>query len=340
MSEVLRMNKEPSFQEQLMRFILSKWVSKPIHVAAELGIADLLAEGQQDVEELARRTRSDPDALYRVMRALASVGIFVESEKRRFGLNPMASLLQSGSLRSAARTFHSEWNDRAWMHLLEGVQTGQTPFEAAFGCSLIEWLENHPEEGQVLHQANSVRSAQYNRAVLECYDFSPFSTLVDVGSGYGMLLAEILGAFPQAKGVLVDRAPVLAEAKRMLETRGVSERCTFVSCDFVDQVPPGGDVYLLSNVLHDWPDERAVVILRNCRRAMRPDCRLLILEMIVPGGNQPSAAKLLDLEMLVVTGGKERTEEEFRSLLESAGFALARVIPIGQEMYVLEAFPD
>jgi hypothetical protein len=282
-------------------------------------------------------TRTQPDALYRLLRALASVGIFAEAADRRFQLTPMATLLQSGALRSTARSFNSEWNDRAWMHLLEGLRRGCTPFEEAFGRSFSDWLEANPQDAQLLRQANATRAEQYQRAVCGAYDFSRFSTLTDVGGGYGTLLKEILLANPGLQGTLADLASVLPEAKKTLEAAAIAERCTLVECDFFESVPAGSDAYLLANILHDWPDERSGLLLKNCRQAMGQGSTLLIIEMIVPPGNEPSAAKLLDLEMMVVTGGRERTEEEFRGLLESAGLSLDRVLPLGQGLFILEA---
>ena len=329
--------------DQLMRMILSKWISKPIYAAAELGIADLLARGPMSSDELARLTGTRPDALYRVLRALASVGIFAEGEddgeERCFRLTPMALLLQSGSLRSTALSFNAEWNDRAWMHLLEGLRRGCTPFEEAFGESFFDWLESNPHQAELLRQANASRADQFRRALCEAYDFSRFSTLTDLGGGSGELLQQILLANPALRGTLADLASVLPEARKTLEAAGVGERCAVVECDFFRSVPAGSDAYLLANVLHDWPDERAGLILENCRRAMAPGSALLVVEMIIPPGNEPSAAKLLDLEMLVVTGGRERSEGEFRSLLAAAELSLERVIPIGQELFILEAAP-
>ena len=326
-----------SVQDQLMRMILAKWISKPIYAAAELGLADLLAAGPMSVEQLARLTQSQPEGLYRLLRALASLGIFAEGDDRRFRLTPMASLLQDGSLRSTVLSFNSEWNDRAWIHLLEGLRRGCTPFEEAFGMSFIEWLEGNPGEARLLQQANAFRASQYRRALCEAYDFSGFSTLTDLGGGYGTLLQEILPANPTLRGTLADLASVLPEARKNLSAVGLGERCTTIECDFFRSVPSGSDAYLLANVLHDWPDERAGLILENCRRAMAPGSILLIVEMVVPPGNEPSAAKLLDLEMLVVTGGRERSEEEFRAVLSAAGLSLNRLLPIDQGLFILEA---
>lgn len=330
---------EPSLQDQLMRMILSKWISKPIYVAAELGIADLVADGPRSIGELAGATETRPEALYRLMRALASVGIFSEQEDRRFGLTPMAGLLRDDSLRAAARTFNSEWNDRAWIGLLEGVRSGANPFEAVFGCGFGRWIEANPREAAVLQRANAARAGQVRQGLRKACDFSRFASIVDLGGGYGTMLLEILSAHPRLKGAVADLPPVVAETRKRVEAAGLCGRCAVIECDLLRSVPPGGDAYLLANVLHDWPDEKAAQILENCRRAMDSGSTLLIVEMLVPPGNNPSAAKLLDLEMFVVTGGRERTEQELRSLLQDSGLSLSRLTPAGGESFVLEAVP-
>jgi hypothetical protein len=331
------MNDPSSMQDRLTRMILSKWISKPIYAAAELGIADLLARGPMRVEALARATRTQAEALYRVLRALSSVGIFAEEEDRRFRLTPMASLLQSRCLRSTALSFNAEWNDRAWMYLLEGLRSGGTPFEQAFGKSFFDWLEQNPEQARMLSQANAARVRRYRQAVCDVYDFSRFSTLTDLGGGNGSLLQEILAANQTLLGTLADLPPVLPEARKTLEASGLADRCRLVECNFFLGVPAGADAYVLANVLHDWQDEKALTILKNCRLAMNPGSTLLIIEMIVPPGNEPSAAKLLDLEMLVVTGGRERREDEFGRLLSAAGLTLKRIVPVVQGLFILEA---
>jgi hypothetical protein len=333
------MNEPSSPQDQLMRLILSKWVTKPIYVAAELGIADLLASGPMSIEELSRATATRPDGLYRLLRALASVGIFAEVEDSLFGLTPMAALLRSGAFRATACSFNAEWNDRAWMHLLKGLRRGTTPFEEAFGERFSQWLEKRPREARLLGEANAARAGAYSRALCEGYDFSGVASLVDVGGGQGGLLREILLAYPHLSATLADKPSVLAEARSALKAAGVGERVTLTACDFFLGVPSGGDLYLLANVLHDWPDEEACRILGNCREAMDRSGILLIVEMLVEPGNEPSPVKLLDLEMLVVTGGRERTRGEFEGLLQTSGFSLKRVLPIGQGVFALVAVP-
>ena len=322
---------------ELMKFIVGKWISKPLYVAAELGLADLLDQGPRSIEDLARNSGAHAPTLYRIMRALASVGIFSETEDRHFELTPMAEYLKTGLMRSMALMFNSVWNDQAWEYLLDSVKTGRTPFEKAHGRSLSQWLATHPEAAQVFNQANAVKAAQTHRAILDVYDFSGLDNLIDVGGGLGALAAEILTAHPGMTGTVFDTPAVIEEARKFIQARGLGDRCRTVAGDFFVNVQAGGDIYILSNILHDWPDEQCRTILANCRRAMKPESGLLVVEMIVPPGNEPSIAKLLDLEMLVITGGRERTEMEYHQLLEASGLEVSRIIPTPEGVCVIEA---
>lgn len=321
---------------RLMQFIVGKWISKPIYVVAELGIADMLAKCPKSIEELAQMSQSHAPSLYRVMRALASVGIFAETEDNRFELTPMATCLQTGAMRAAALTFNSDWNDKAWTYFLDGVKIGGTPFEKAHGMPFIDWLEKNPHATELLNEANAVKAVNSHRAIIDIYDFSGINKLIDVGGGYGALMAEILTAYPSLKGIVADLPSVVQGAKKMIKDRGIEDRCEAVECDFFKGIPTGSDAYLLSNILHDWSDEQCKIILKNCHKAMKPKFKLLIVEMIVPPGNEPSVAKLLDLEMLVLSGGRERTQTEFKELLKSAGFELSRIIPTKESICVIE----
>ncbi len=322
---------------QLMKYIVGKWISKPIYVAAELGIADMLAEGPKSIEELAQRSQSHAPSLYRMMRALASVGIFSETEDKWFGLTPMAECLKNGAMRSAAILFNSDWSDKAWGCFMDSVKTGDTAFEKAHGMSVSDWLKENPQAADVFNEANAAKAATSHRAIVDVYDFSGINTLTDVGGGLGTLMAEILTANPLMKGIVADIPSVIQEAGRIIQSLGLQERCETVECDFFSEIPAGSDGYLMSHILHDWSADQCQIILSNCHKAMKPESTLLIVEMIVPPGNQPSIAKLLDLEMLVTTGGRERTEEEFRTLLESSGFELSRTIATMESIWVIEA---
>ncbi len=323
-----------------MKFIVGRWISKPIYVAAELGIADLLAEGPRSIEELAQESQSHAPSLYRMMRALASVGIFSETEDKRFELTPMAEYLKTGAMRSMALMFNSDWSDKAWGYFLDSVKTGNTAFETAHGASVSDWLETNPRAAEVFDQANAIKAAGSHRTIVDVYDFSGIRTLTDVGGGLGVLMVEILTANPLMEGVVLDIPSVIEKARRIIRARGIENRCQTVECDFFKSIPSGSDAYLLSNILHDWSDEQCQTILANCHRAMRAESRLLIMEMVIPSRNEPSIAKLLDLEMLVITGGRERTEAEFKNLFESSGFRISRIIPTNESVCLIEGTKD
>jgi len=321
---------------QLMQFILGKWISKPIYVAAELGIADMLAEGPRSIEALAEMSKSHGPTLYRVLRALACVGIFAETDNMYFELTPMAECLKTGIMRSIALMFHADWHDKAWDKLLYGVQTGESPFEQAHGKPVFEWFIDHPAAAKIFNEANALKALNSHRVIVDVYDFSDIGILTDVGGGYGNLMAEILTAFPTLQGVVADLPSVAHPARTEIQARGLDTRCEIVECDFFKEIPAGSDAYLLSHVLHDWDDEHCRKILRNCHRAMKSGARLLIVESIIPEGNEFSIGKLLDLEVFVMGGGLERTQAEFKELLEACGFRLSRVVPTPESISVIE----
>ena len=321
---------------QLMQFILGKWISKPIHVIAELGIADFLVNGPESIETLAEKSESHAPTLYRVMRALAGVGIFSETSNRCFELTPMAECLRTGVMRSIALMFHADWHDKAWDHLLHGVRTGKPPFDKAHGKPVFQWFNEHPEAAKIYNEANALKAMNSHRAIVEAYDFSEINILTDVGGGYGSLMAEILMAYPSLHGVVADLSSVARIAVAEIQTRGLKKRCRVIECDFFEEIPAGSDAYLMSHILHDWDDEQCHVILNNCKRAMEPGSQLLIVEDIIPEGDAFSTGKLLDLEVFVMGGGCERTEAEFKELFEACGFKLSRIVPTRESIYVME----
>ena len=323
-------------QAQLMKFILGRWISKPIYVTAELGIADLLADGPKSIDELAQKSQSHAPSLYRVMRALASVGIFSETDENRFELTPMAECLKTGAMRSIALMFNSDWNDKAWEYFLDSVKTGDTAFEKAHGMPVSDWLENNPLAAKVFNEANAIKAIGSHRAIIDAYDFSDINTLADVGGGLGVLMAEILTANPSMQGVVLDMPSVIRETGKLIRDRDIEDRCRAIECDFFKSIPSGSDAYLMSNILHDWSDEQCRRILKNCYKTMKPGSKLLVMEIIVPHGNNPSVAKLMDLEMMVITGGRERTETEYKSLFESSGFRLSRIISTKESVHIIE----
>jgi hypothetical protein len=329
-------SKELPPHAQMMQFILGKWISKPIYVAAELGIADMLTDGPKSIDELAHMISTHGPSLYRVMRALASVGIFSETGDRGFALTPMAECLKAGAMRSIALMFNSDWHDRAWENLLYSVRTGEVAFDKAHGMPVFDWFKDHPLAAEIYHEANAIKAMTSHRAIIDAYDFSGINTLTDVGGGYGALMAEILRANPAMRGVVAELPSVVKEAKEFIRTKGLETRCEVVECDSFKEIPPGTDAYLMSHILHDWDDETCQRILGNCHRAMKPCSPLLVVEAVIPPGNEFSVAKLLDLEVFVMGGGRERTEAEFRDLFESSGFTLSRVVPTPESISVIE----
>jgi hypothetical protein len=306
---------EPSVE--LLRMSSAAWLSQALGVAAKLGIADLLADGPKSLDELARETESHAPSLYRLLRALASAGIFAENEQRQFEMTPLANGLRSdvpGSVRAVCALRSLPWLWDAWGNLLHSIQTGETAFNLLHGTDLFSYLGRDPDALSLFAQAMGSLSATEVAAVLAAYDFSLFGTIVDVGGGRGYLLSAILAAHPAARGVLFDLPSTVAQAPGILDGAGVRDRCEVVGGNFFDEVPGGGDLYVLKSIIHDWDDERAIAILQTCRRSTIADARLLLIERVVRAGNGPSFSKWMDLNMMVVAGGRERTEAEYRSL--------------------------
>jgi hypothetical protein len=325
----------------MLQLMAGAWVAQAISVAAGLRIADHLRDGPKPCDALARVTETNPDALYRVLRALAAVQVFAELEDRRFCLTPLAESLlggEEGSLRDYAIMLGAEEMWRPVGDMLACVRTGQPAFERIFGMKQFAYFARNAEAGRRFNEGMVSRSREENRAIIEGYDFSQFGSVVDVGGGQGSLLSAILAASPATRGVLFDMPHVVAAARD--EMTAYAGRCAFREGDFFKAVPAGGDAYILKKVIHDWDDERAMAILRRCREAMPPSARLLLIEPVIAPGNAPSFNKSLDLLMLVITsGGKERTEAEHRALLGSAGFAPVRLIPTNCPLSIIEAMP-
>jgi len=274
-------------------------------VVAKLGIADLLKDGPKGVEELAQVTNTHAPFLYRLLRAVASLGIFAEDDQRRFGLTALAEPLRSdvpGSLRAIAVFAGELWRWQAWGHLLQSVQTGKTASHHAYRMEWFDYLAQHPDAGAVFDAV--MATSERHHAVVAAYDFSKIATLVDVGGGKGMLPTTILQANPQLHGVLCDTPQVTARADELLKEAGVADRCEIVEGDFFAELPRGGDAYLLSLILHDWEDEQAIKLLESCHSAMNVQGKLLLVEQVVPSGNHPSMSKLLDVTMMLETGGR------------------------------------
>jgi hypothetical protein len=326
----------------MRQLILGARVSQAISVIARFGVADVLAEGPRPVAEIAQRVGAHGSTLYRVLRALGDVGVVVELENRHFALTPLGEVLRSdvpGSLRGWATMIGMPFLRYPWTDLYETVQTGESAFERVHGTRLFDYLAEHPEDAAVFDAAMTSFSKSGAVSIITAYDFSRLRTIVDVGGGRGALLAAILSANPHLQGVLFDRPAVVAGADEELSGAEVIDRCKVVSGDFFDSVPEGGDAYLLSGVIHDWDDDHAVEILSTCRAAMADTACLLLAEIVLPEGAAPSMGKLVDVEMLVITGGRQRAEAEFRALLDRAGLRLTRIVPSSGMVSLLEAVP-
>jgi SAM-dependent methyltransferase len=314
------------------------WLSQAIYVAAKLGIADLLVDGPQSCATLAAVTRSHEASLFRVMRALASSGIFSQCKDDRFELSPLAEGLLSavpGSLSDAVITL-GEIHYHACGQLLHSVQTGSSAFKEVFNANLFDYLGLHPEAAGSFNRGMTNLASMLAYAVVFAYDFAGISSVVDVGGGEGRFLEKILEFHPGMRGTVFDSAVPVGCAER---TNRIGTRCSYVWGNFFDCVPAGADVYLFCGVLHDWDDDRALKILGNCRRAMSKNGKLLLLEMVVPSTDAADFSKLLDLNMLVMTGGRERTIAEFSALLERAGYTMTRIIPTLAPQSLIEAVP-
>ena len=325
-------------QVALQQLVNGYRVTQMLSVVAKLGIADQLEGGPRGVEELAATTGAHSDALYRVLRTLASIGVFEEAEPRRFALTPLADQLRTAhpnSFRSMA-TYQGDESYRAWGDLLYSVMTGAPAFDHVYGAANFSYLSQHPGASARFNQAMSANSRRVASAVVTAYDFAESGTVVDVGGGQGVLVAAILAAHPGLRGTLFDQPHVVADALPVLVAAGIADRCEIVSGDFFAAVPPGGDFYVLRHILHDWDDERSVAILRTCAQAMPQHGKVLVVEAIVASGNEGSQTKLLDLQMLVMNGGRERTAAEYEHLFTSAGLRITRIIPTASDANIIE----
>ena len=325
-------------QEQMSRMLTTYWVSQALYVAAKLKLADRLKEGPRTADELAGATGTHAASLYRLLRGLASVGVFAEDDRHRFALTPLAECLRSDVPGSqwAMAVMNGEEHYLSWGELLYSVQTGKPAFEKLFGAGVFDFLSRDPEKARIFDEAMVGVHGRETAAMLDAYDFSSTRVLADVGGGNGSLLTAVLKRYPGMRGILFDLPGVAERARANLASAGLSGRCEVVGGDFFASVTGGPDTYLLRHIIHDWDDERAVRILKNVHRALGNGGKLLLVESVIPPGNAPSFGKLLDLTMLVIPGGKERTEEEYRELFAAAGFRLTRIVPTAAEVCVIE----
>jgi hypothetical protein len=334
-------NQEGAAIQVLNQAALGYIVSAALNVALELGIADLLGNGPRSTVDLARDAGVQEDGLYRVLRALASAGIFEERENRTFALNTPGQMLRKGpaSLHDLGLWMTDPFHFRVYAETLHSVKTGRPAAEKVTGMPVFEYFAREPRLSAVFNNAMTSWSGPTVAAALKAYDFSGIQTLVDVAGGHGHVLTSILRQYPSMRGVLFDLEHVIEGAAPLLASSGVADRVTTATGDFFEAVPPGGDAYIMKNIIHDWDDDRALPILMNIRNTFdgRSDGRVILLEAVIPPGNRPDFGKLIDLEMLLMPGGRERTAEEFASLFERAGFMLARIVPTESPLSVIEA---
>lgn len=315
---------------RVLELATAGWMSGALSAVAALGVADELASGPRPVDEVAAALDCHGPSLYRLLRACADLGLFVELDDRRFGLTEVGQALRTdrpGSMRGFATWVGLPSERHTWADLVGSVRTGRPAYAGVHGQPVWDHLRTDPYAAGVFDQAMTEVSAQVNPAVVSSYDFTGLGTVVDVGGGRGALIAAVLTAFPGVRGVLHDQRDVVAGAGELLAAAGVADRCRVVAGDFLESVPAGGDAYLLSNVLHNWDDEPATRILANCRAAMAGGGRVLLVETLLPATVEPAlTAKLMDLDMLLLCGGRQRTPAEFGELFRRAGLRLSRIV--------------
>ena len=314
-------------------------VASAVNVAARLGLSDRLAAGPRSADDLARECGVDADALYRLMRALGSLAVFEEVSPRTFALTPAGAALCDGPVRWMALWIAGEFNFHVYANAMHSVKTGESAVPTTFGHGVFEHFAQNPELSKIFNDAMTGFSAVVIPPVIEAYDFSGIGTLVDVAGGHGAVLTAILRKYPAMKGVLFDVDHVIAGARAAIAAQGLADRCTTVAGDFFASVPGGGDAYIMKHIIHDWNDDKAAIILSNIRKVLPSDGRVILLESVIPEGNEAGLGKIMDLEMLVMPGGRERTEREFRALFARAGFTLTRVVPTTSPLSVVEARP-
>jgi hypothetical protein len=327
-------------QLELLKLSTGYWISQALYVAAKLKLADLLKDGPRSSVDLSKATKTHPQALYRLLRALASIDVFAE-ENGKFKLTPLAQGLRSDVLGShwAVAVMTGDEHYRAWGDLLYSIETGKPAFDRIYGKPPFDYLAEHPENAKIFDAAMTGIHGNETRAMLDAYSFAGYGTLVDVGGGNGSLLMAILRHTPSLKGILYDLPHVVERAAAAIQREGMANRCTPVAGSFFESVPSGHDAYLMRHIIHDWDDEKALTILRNCRKAIKPTGKLLLVEAVIPPGNDPSWSKFLDLNMLLIPGGQERTETEYRQLFKAADFLLTRIVPTTTEISVIEGEP-
>jgi len=319
-------------------------ISAALYPVTKLGIAELLADGPKSISTLTQETGANEDGLYRVMRALSCVGLFSEVSPRTFALTSASNLLRSdvtGNMRDLVMWMTNEFHFKTWGDMMHSVLTGRPSVEKVYGKVCFEVFQDLPETNVEFNNAMTNISAMTIPAVLEAYDFSGIGTLVDVGGGHGLLISQILKHYSDMKGLLFDLPHVLEGAKPRIQRLGLSSRLDTCPCNFFESVPAGGDAYIMQHILHDWTDEQCHVILKNVHQALagKKNGKLIVLDSLVNTDGKFDFTKWKDLEMLILPGGRERTEDEFRALLGKAGFRITRTIPLPSMVSIIEAQP-
>jgi hypothetical protein len=324
--------------EILNRLITGYWTTQMVYVAAKLKLADLLTAGPRTAEDLAQETNTHAPSLYRLLRALASLGIFAEDSEHRFALTPLAECLRTdvpGSQHALA-VMSGEEHYLGWGELLYSVQTGKTGFEKLYGMGVFDYLSQHEEQAKTFDAAMVGIHGRESQAMTDAYDFSQFKVLADIGGGNGSLLTAVLKKNPNLRGLLYDLPGVTQRAKDSIAAAGLADRIDIQAGSFFEKIPSGADAYLMRHIIHDWDDERSLTILRNIHKVIPATGKLLVVEGVIPPDNDPNFGKLLDLTMLTLPGGKERTEQEYRTLFNQGGFELTRIVPTAAEVSIIE----
>jgi O-methyltransferase domain len=331
---------EKSATQEVQDLMTGRWVADMIGVAAELELADVINSGAKTAEEIAKAKGLHPISLYRLLRGLASYGIFAEQEDGTFAQTPRSDALRKDVSYSAwgmAQLTTRPWSVRAWMELKHSIRTGTPAFEHVKGMQLFEYFNKHPYELELFAEAMRSFSAATGTAVAETYDFSGIHTLADIGGSQGLILSLVLQKYPNMRGILFDLPAVVKGAPSFIKSYGVESRIDVMGGDFFQSIPNGADAYLLKHILHDWSDEYCLRILKNIYAVTKPGTKLLVVDAVIGARNEHEFAKILDIQMLALLNGKERTQAEWKELLNAAGFQLTRVVPTPSFAQVVEA---
>jgi SAM-dependent methyltransferase len=321
-----------------MQLSMGAMVTQAIYVATKLRVADILADGERHIDEISEKASAHSPSLYRILRSLASMGVFTETQPHKFANTPLSEVLRAdipGSMRNSMIFMGEPWHYNVWANMLHSAQTGEAGWKKTHGQEVFDWFAANAEASEIFNGCMSELSGGAAPAIVAAYDFAGIHTIADIAGGHGFLLSQILKANPNMKGILFDTQHVIDGAGEMLRRHGVEDRVATVAGDFFAEVPRA-DAYIMKHIIHDWDDERSIRILQTIHRAMKDGGKVLLAEMVIPEGNEPHPGKMLDLEMLTSPGGLERTEAEYAHLLERSGFRLNRVVPTMSPFSVIE----